>query len=164
MRKIIYPILPILLIILISACAGYKPIFESVNLNFEISDYSIKGEKILAKRIYSKLYNLSRATKNNDDRRNISILIDVSKTKKATSKDSTGKILEYKVTLNTKIEINDYLTNDQILNQNFISSLNYKSQNEYSDTVKLENQSINSIINNTYEELLIKLSQNILIK
>ena len=80
MRKIIYSILPILLIILISACAGYKPIFESVNLNFEISDYSIKGEKILANRIYSKLYNLSRANKNNDDRRNISILIDVLKT------------------------------------------------------------------------------------
>ena len=164
MRKIIYPILPILLIILISACAGYKPIFESSNLNFEISDYSIKGEKILANRIYAKLYNLSRSNKNNDDRRNISILIDISKTKKAISKDSSGKILEYKVTLNTKIEINDYLTDVQILNQNFISSLNYKSQNEYSDTVKLENQSINSIINNTYEELLIKFSQNILIK
>ena len=164
MRKIIYPILSILLIILISACAGYKPIFESSNLNFEISDYSIKGEKILANRIYAKLYNLSRSNKNNDDRRNISILIDISKTKKAISKDSSGKILEYKVTLNTKIEINDYLTDDKILNQNFISSLNYKSQNEYSDTIKLENQSIDSIINNTYEKLLIKLSQNILIK
>ena len=164
MRKITYSILPILLIILISACTGYKPIFGSTNLNFEISDYSVKGEKILANRIYSKLYNLSRTSKNNNDRRNISILIDVSKTTKATSKDSSGKILEYKVTLNTTIEIKDYLTNDQILNQNFISTLNYKSQNEYYDNIKLENQSIDSIINNTYEELLIKFSQNILIK
>ena len=94
----------------------------------------------------------------------IILLIDTSLNKNETSKDSSGKILEYKVTLNTKIEINDYLTDDQILNQNFISSLNYKSQNEYSDTIKLENESIDSIINNTYEELLIKFSQNILIK
>ena len=95
---------------------------------------------------------------------NLVIRINISKNKEATVKSTTGKILEYKVTLNTTIEIKDYLTNDQILNQNFISSLNYKSQNEYYDNIKLENQSIDSIINNTYEELLIKLSQNILIK
>ena len=161
MRKIIYPILPILLIILISACAGYKPIFGSTNLNFEISDYSIKGEKILANRIYSKLYNLSRANKNNDDRRNISILIDVLKTTKATSKDSSGKILEYKLTLIAKIEILDFLSNDRILNQTFVSSLSYKVQSQYSETIKLENSSIEDLIDKTYKDLLVKLVQNI---
>ena len=164
MRKITYSILPILLIILISACTGYKPIFGSTNLNFEISDYSVKGEKILANKIYSKLYNLSRANKNNDDRRNISILIDVSKTTKATSKNSSGKILEYKVTLNTTIEIKDYLTNDQILNQNFDYTSSYKVQDQHSETVKLENQIVKNLLNNTYQDLIIKMSESMIAK
>ena len=50
---------------------------------------------------------------------------------------------------------------DKILNQVFISSLTYKVQNKYSDTINLENKSIENLIDKTYQELLIKLSQSI---
>ena len=85
----------------------------------------------------------------------------MSKDKNATFKNSAGKILEYKITLNTKVEIKDFVTDDKILNQTFISSTTYKVQNQYSDTVNLENKSIETLINKTYQEILIKLSQNI---
>ena len=164
MKRIIYPIFAILLIILTSECSGYKPIFQSANLDFKITDHTIRGEKILANKIYSKLYNLSNSKKNTQNTRNINILIDVTKDKKPTIKNSSGKILEYKITLNAKIEVYDFLTDVQILNQNFTSSLNYKIQDKYSDTLILENQSMESLLNNTYQNLLIELTQNIVAK
>ena len=44
MKKITYLIVSIILLNLIYACAGYKPIF-STNIQFEIANYSIKSNK-----------------------------------------------------------------------------------------------------------------------
>ena len=150
--------------ICIHACADYKPIFSSTNLQFEIADYSVEGEKKLGNKIYSKLYNLSKSNKNQKETTSVVINIKVLKEKNSTSKDATGKILEYKINLNTKIIIKNYLTNDKLLDKNFISSSSYKAQDQYSETIKLENLVIENLINRTYQELLIKLSENILTK
>ena len=152
----------IFLFIFIYACAGYKPIFGSSELNFKIADYSLKGEKKLGNNIYQKLNNLSKSNKNKLNSKNLSVLIDISKNKTATAKDTSGKTLEYKITLNAKIKINNAETNDEILNNTFISSLSYKAQDLHSDTIKLENQAIKNLTDKTYEEILIKLSENIL--
>ena len=161
MKKIAYPILSFILLIFINGCAGYEPIFSQKKLRFEITDYSIEGNKTLGSKIYSKLYNLSKSAKDDQNIRNISLVIKVSKDKSAKSKDSTGKILDYKITLNTEVKIADFITKDEILNQTFSSSLIYKVQNQYSDTIKLENKSIDDLVNKTYQELYIKLSENI---
>ena len=147
--------------ILSNGCAGYKPIYSNSNLEFKIVDYTIKGDKRLGNKIYSKLYNLSRTKKNLDSDKSIILLIDTSLNKNETSKDSSGKVLEYKLTLITKIEILDFLSNDRILNQAFVSSLSYKVQSQYSETIKLENSSIEDLIDKTYKDLLVKLTQNI---
>lgn len=147
--------------ILSNGCAGYKPIYSNSNLEFKIVDYTIKGDKRLGNRIYSKLYNLSRTKKNLDSDKSIILLIDTSLNKNETSKDSSGKVLEYKLTLIAKIEILDFLSNDRILNQAFVSSLSYKVQSQYSETIKLENSSIEDLIDKTYKDLLVKLVQNI---
>ena len=147
--------------ILANGCAGYKPIYSNSNLEFKIVDYTIKGDKRLGNKIYSKLYNLSRTKKNLDSDKSIILLIDTSLNKNETSKDSSGKVLEYKLTLIAKIEILDFLSNDLILNQAFVSSLSYKVQSQYSETIKLENSSIEDLIDKTYKDLLVKLAQNI---
>tara|TARA_B100001179_G_scaffold70263_1_gene49082 strand:- start:176 stop:667 length:492 start_codon:yes stop_codon:yes gene_type:complete len=147
--------------ILSNGCAGYKPIYSNSNLEFKIVDYTIKGDKRLGNKIYSKLYNLSRTKKNLDSDKSIILLIDTSLNKNETSKDSSGKVLEYKLTLIAKIEILDFLSNDRILNQAFVSSLSYKVQSQYSETIKLENSSIEDLIDKTYKDLLVKLAQNI---
>ena len=147
--------------ILSNGCAGYKPIYSNSNLEFKIVDYVIKGDKRLGNKIYSKLYNLSRTKKNLDSDKSIILLIDTSLNKNETSKDSSGKILEYKLTLIAIIEILDFLSNDQIMKQTFVSSLNYKVQSQYSETIKLENSSIEDLIDKTYKDLLVKLVQNI---
>ena len=160
MKKITYLIVSIILLNLIYACAGYKPIF-STNIQFEIANYSIKSNKKLGKQIYSKLYSLTKSNKKNTDTQSIDIIIDVTKNKTPTVKSSTGKILEYRILVTSNIIIKDYLTDDKIINQNFSASSVYKVQDQYSETITLENKTINNLINKTYENLLIKLSESI---
>ena len=164
MKKIAYPVFLFILLIFINGCVGYEPIFGSTNLQFEIADYSIEGNKILGNKIYSKLYSLSKSKKDDQNLRSVDLVIKVSKDKNVTTKDSAGKILQYRITLNTDIKVTDFITKDKILNQIFISSSIYKVQNKYSDTVNLENQTIENLLNKTYQELVIKLTQNTITK
>ena len=163
MKKITYLIISIIFLNFINACAGYKPIYKT-NLQFEIADYSIKANKKLGSKIYSKLYNLSKSNKNNTEIQSITIIIAATKNKNATVKDSAGKVLEYRIILTSNIIIKDYLTDDAILNQTFSYSSSYKVQDQYSETIKLENKSIEDLINKTYQNLLIKMSESILTK
>ena len=161
MKKVIYPIFSFILLLFINGCAGYEPIFGSTNLQFEIADYSIEGNKILGNKIYSKLYSLSKSKKDDQNLRRVDLVIKVSKDKNVTTKDSAGKILQYKITLNTDIKVTDFITKDKILNQIFVSSLTYKVQDKYSDTVDLENRSIEDLLNKTHQELVTRLAQNL---
>ena len=161
MKKIANPIFLFILLIFINGCAGYQPIFGSTNLQFEIANYSIEGNKILGNKIYSKLYSLSKSKKDDQNLRSVDLVIKVSKDKNVTTKDSAGKILQYKITLNTDIKVTDFITKDKILNQIFVSSLTYKVQDKYSDTVDLENRSIEDLLNKTYQELVTTLAQNL---
>ena len=115
----------------------------------------------MGNKIYSKLNNLSKSQKDNANSKPISIIINTTKNKKEVSKDSAGKILEYKITLNTKVEINDYQTNSKILKQTFTSSITYKMQDQYSDSIKLENKSVDDLIEKTYQEIIVRISENI---
>ena len=161
MKKVIYPIFSFILLLVINGCAGYEPIFGSTNLQFKIADYSIEGNKILGNKIYSKLYSLSKSKKDDQNLRRVDLVIKVSKDKNVTTKDSAGKILQYKITLNTDIKVTDFITKDKILNQIFVSSLTYKVQDKYSDTVDLENRSIEDLLNKTHQELVTRLAQNL---
>ena len=163
MKKITYLIIFIILLNFINACAGYKPIYTT-NLEFEIADYSIKSNKKLGQQIYSKLYNLSKSNKNNANARSIAVSIDITKDKNATVKDGAGKVLEYRIILTSNIGMKDYLTNDEILDKIFSYSVTYKVQDQYSETIKLENKSIGNLINKTFQNLLIEMSQVILTK
>ena len=158
MKKITYPIISIIILIFINACAGYKPIYTT-DLQFRIDDYSIKSNKKLGRQIYSKLYNLTKSNKKNTKTQSITIIIDITKNKTATAKDSTGKVLEYRILLSGSIIIDDYLTDDKIINQNFSFSSVYKVQDQYSETIKLENKTIENLINKIYQNLIIKMSE-----
>ena len=164
MKKNTFTILLIVLLIFINGCSGYKPIFSSTNLEFDIANYSLKDNKTLGKKIFSRLKRASKLNGNNENVRKIDILIKASQNKKATAKDASGKILQYKISLNIDVKIKDYLTEDEILNETYSSSFTYKIQKQYSDTLKLEERSINQLVDKTYQQILIKLSENITTK
>tara|TARA_Y100000590_G_scaffold303690_1_gene342412 strand:+ start:1521 stop:2015 length:495 start_codon:yes stop_codon:yes gene_type:complete len=161
MKKIFYLIFILVTFILISQCADYKPIFSTTDLQFKIVDHKIKGDKSLGNRLYSKLHFLSKSKNDEQNITNIVLILDVQKTKSPTSKDSSGKILGYKINLNTKLEAIDYVTNKSILEQDFNSSSNYKIQSRYSESLALEGKTINDLIEKTYQDILFNLFQNI---
>ena len=158
MKKTAYLIISIIFLSFINACAGYKPIYTT-SLQFEIADYSLKNNEKLGKKLYSKLYNLSKSNKQNTNSLSITIMIDITKSKEASAKDRAGKILEYRNLLSSNIIIKDYLTDDEILNQNFSYSSTYRVQDKYSETKKIENRSTENLINKIYQNLLIKMSE-----
>ena len=162
MKKISYLLISLIFLINISACTGYKPIFSSSNLEFKIVDYSISGDKRLGNQIYSRLYDFSKSTENVTGAKNIYILINSSQNKNVTAKNSAGKILGYRVSLSTTITAKDLMTGNEILNETFSYSSTYKTQDEFFETKKLENQIIENLINTTYQDLLIKLSEKLL--
>ena len=162
MNKKTYLSLSLIFLIFLYGCAGYEPIFNPASINFEIKNYTIEGEKSVGKNIYSKLNILSKTNQSDKNKKNINLLIDASKNKSTFSKNSAGKILSYKITINIKINITDSLTNKNLLNKTFVNSLSYKIQEQFSDTVELENKTIDTLTEQTYENLLISLSEAIL--
>ena len=162
MKKIFRLILILFFTIYVYSCSGYKPIFSSSELNFNIAEYSLSGDKNLGNQNYLKLYNLSQTNINPADTKNIYLLINASKNKSATAKDNTGKILAYKINLTTKILIKDYTTEKEILNEQFSYSSSYNVQDQYFETKNLENQSIENLLQEAYQEIIIRLSENIL--
>ena len=161
MKKYNFLILSVAMLLFLNGCAGYTPIFGSNKIPFKISEHSIEGDRIIGNKIYSKLHNLSQTNDAENNIKTLNILINCSKVKEATSKATTGKILEYRLTVTAKINVLDYLNDEQVLNQTFNSSITYKVQDQYSETIKLENRSMESLISKIYEELLIRLSENI---
>ena len=81
MKKISYFLFSIIFITSIYACSGYKPILSSSNLNFKITDYSIKGNKKIGNEIYSKLKYLSRSNENDSTTKELYVGINVNKKK-----------------------------------------------------------------------------------
>ena len=162
MKKISYLVVSLIILINMSACTGYKPIFGSSNLEFKIVDYSISGDKKLGNQIYSRLHDFSKSTENVTGAKNIYILINSSQNKNATAKNNSGKILGYRINLSTTITVKDLMTGNEILNETFSYSSTYKTQDEFFETKKLENQTIQNLIQSTYQDLLIKLSESLL--
>ena len=58
--------------------------------------------------------------------------------------------------------IKDSITENEILTDTFSFSSTYKIQDQFSETIKLENQTTQNLINKTYQALLIKLSEKLL--
>tara|TARA_B100000029_G_scaffold479049_1_gene525709 strand:- start:1253 stop:1738 length:486 start_codon:yes stop_codon:yes gene_type:complete len=161
MKKIFSTSTLLILSFFIISCSGYKPIFNSSNIKFEIIDFEIEGDSKLGKIIYSKFKNLSKQNIQQENSREIRMFINITKDKKATTKNSAGKVLEYKVVLNTKIVIRDFVGNNLLLKQDLSSSSSYKVQDQYFETVKLEQKAMDTLIEKTYQDILVKLSQTI---
>tara|TARA_Y100000590_G_scaffold390982_1_gene467227 strand:+ start:6398 stop:6889 length:492 start_codon:yes stop_codon:yes gene_type:complete len=160
MKKINFLIILTIFLSFINNCSGYKPIFSSSNYNFSISDHSISGNKKIGNQIYSKLYSIVKLNNKDETSQKIEISINVSKEKTATIKNSAGKVLEYRINLNSEIVVKDYFSNAEILNQNFDYDSSFKVQDQHSETIKLENQIIENLVDKTYQDLLIRISES----
>jgi len=61
--------------------------------------------------------------------------------------------------MSTNIIVNDFLESKEMLNQYFEYSSSYKVQDQHFETVKLENKAIDILVDKTYQDCLIKISE-----
>ena len=52
------------------------------------------------------------------------------------------------------------MTDEEVLNQNFNYYSSYKVQDQHSETLKLENKIIENLVDTTYQNTLIKISES----
>ena len=134
MKKIIYLILSIFLLISVIGCTGYEPIFSSSKLSIKIVEHSIEGDKKLGGKIYSQLNRYFNSPNNNSDTKKVIILIDTKKDITPTVKNSAGKIIEYRVQIKTKLFMEDFKSNKELINYTINLSSSYKVQDQYFET------------------------------
>jgi hypothetical protein len=162
MKKIIYLILSIFLLISVIGCAGYEPIFSSSKLSIKIVEHSIEGDKKLGTKIYSQLNRYFNSPNNNSEKKKVIILIDTKKDITPTVKNSAGKIIEYRVQIKTKLFMEDSVSNKELINYTINLSSSYKVQDQYFETKKIEAKTIDELLNKIYHNLLIKISETVL--
>jgi len=156
MKKIIYTIILIAIFQFTSAC-GYKPIFGNTDSSVKIVKHYIDGNQELGKTILDGLNDLLPIK---DNAKEVNIFIKTNKHKFVTNKSSTGKAIEYKITLETEIKITDSISNEILLKKNNISlSQKYKVQDQASDTDRLENNAISNLVEKMNRKLIIKILQ-----
>lgn len=162
MKKINYIVSVLSCLVLFNSCAGYDPIFKSTNVQFKIENHYISGDKSLGDKLYSKLDNMSKAQKDTANSTPIILFINLEKKKEEMSADSAGKTIEYKIILNAEIEIKNSNNDEQIINKVFNSSTLYRVQDQYSETIKIENRTTAELIQKIYQDILISLAGKIL--
>ena len=118
MKKITYSFVAFSLLIIISNCAGYKPIFGNKDFNVKIVKHYIDGNKELGETILAGLNDLLPIK---DNAKEVNIFIKTNKEKFVTNKSSTGKATEYKITLKTEIKLTDSMSDEILLRKNKIS-------------------------------------------
>ena len=115
----------ILIIFFFVTSCGYQPLYMNKNQNFFLK-IELAGNKKIARQIVS----LAALSENPNSKNKNIIILDVSDSTIATSKDTKGKITSYKTTLNVKVLIKE---NDKLLNEKFFDeSFNYNNlDNKY---------------------------------
>ena len=148
---------------------GSIDIIKTSHKNFSKSQLILRKIKSIPLRFtqsfhkyFSKLYYLSDSKKENPETKSIYVSIEIIKEKNSTVKNSAGKILEYKIILDSKILLTDYLSGQKILDYKSSSFSSYRVQDQYSETLRLENTAAENILEKIYQDLLIKLSEKML--
>ena len=141
-----------LILILLSGC-NYKPLYNKENLGqLSFKTIEIDGDKRIAQIVVNKL-NI-----NKDPLGDLALLIDAKKKISVSNKNSSGKILEYNMILNFRVEIKDNSKNETIYSKNISNAQNYKSSKMYSDTINAEKKIIENIANITSKQIINEIS------
>ena len=130
-----------IILMLISSC-NYKPLFNENRLsNLTFKSIETSGDKRIAQIMVNKLNIIKNQSGKN------TLHIEANKNKDVSNKSSSGKVLEYSIALNYKIEAKEFLTGKVIYSKTISNSKNYKSSSLYSDTINSEKKIIENISN-----------------
>lgn len=132
-------VLLVSILIIVNGC-NYKPLFDQDQLkSFAVKSYETNGDKRVAQVLVNKL-SIVR-----DKSGKFNIIIFAKKETNIANKSSSGKILEYSVTLNYDVKVKNNITSEIIYSKNVSNTQNYKSSKLYSESKNREKKIVENI-------------------
>ena len=146
MKKIIL----ISLVIFLSNCAGYKPIFTSDQTNFYIEKIEISDDNKLVRKLVKNLKPYSI----DNGKQSITLKLDLSKQENVIMKDAKGDPASYEI----KIKLNvDVITKDGNNKLNFEENFTFNNQSNKFELNQYKKNIEKNLINKIFESLMLEL-------
>ena len=146
MKKIIL----ISLVIFLSNCAGYKPIFTSDQTNFYIEKIEISDDNKLVRKLIKSLKPYSV----DNGKQGITVRLDLNKQENVILKDAKGDPASYEI----KIELNvDVIMMDGTNKLNFKENFTFNNQSNKFELNQYKKNTETNLINKIFENLILKL-------
>ena len=144
-------ILILLILIIISNCSGYSPIFSSKLTNFYIEEIIITEDNKLVKKI---IRNLKPYTINNNTKK-IKLELDLKLDETVILRDEKGDVAtqEIRITLNVK----SYFSNDEIKKFKFMEKFTVNNQSNKFELNQYKKNIQSTMVDKIYDDLIIKL-------
>ena len=146
MKKIIF----ISLIIFLSNCAGYKPIFTSDQTDFYIKKIEISDDSKLIRKLIKNLKPYSV----DNGKKSMTLKLDLNKQENIIMKDAKGDPASYEI----KIELNvDVITMNGTNKLNFKENFTFNNQSNKFELNQYKKNTETNLINKIFENLILKL-------
>ena len=146
MKKIIL----ISLVIFLSNCAGYKPIFTSDQTNFYIEKIEISDDNKLLRKLIKSLKPFSVE----NGKQGITLKLNLNKQENVIMRDAKGDPASYEI----KIELNvDVITKDGTSKLNFRENFTFNNQSNKFELNQYKKNMETNLTNRIFENLILEL-------
>ena len=142
----------LVLVLFLTNCSGYKPIFSTKDVNFFIDQVIITDNDKISYKIKKKLKPYSSE---NTNKIKINLNINSSKEIKIIAKDNKGDALMFNLIINSSIEI---LSNDIIEKKyKFVEKFTFKNQANKFELEQYKRSLEDELIDKIFEKLILNL-------
>ena len=146
MKKIIF----ISLIIFLSNCAGYKPIFTSDQTNFYIEKIEISDDSKLIRKLIKSLKPYSVE----NGKQSIALKLDLDKQENVIMKDAKGDPASYEIKIELKVDI---ITMNGTNKLNFKENFTFNNQSNKFELNQYKKNMETNLMNKIFENLILEL-------
>ena len=145
----------ITLVIFLSNCGGYTPIFSKKNVNFSIENIEFLGDRDIKEKINSALSSYKNKT---NKEKKISLILHNSKSSIIASKNSRGEAQKYKVSV--QVNMKAILAENNFFEKNIEKSATYDSIESKSEEKLMENKLIEDLSNQIAQQIIFEILNN----
>ena len=146
MKKIIL----ISLVIFLSNCAGYKPIFTSDQTNFYIEKIEISDDNKLVRKLVKNLKPYSI----DNGKQSITLKLDLNKQENVIMKDAKGDPASYEIKIKLNVNV---ITKDGNNKLNFEENFTFNNQSNKFELNQYKKNTETNLINKIFENLILEL-------
>ena len=137
----------IVLMLLITECADYKPLYSVDKSSFNIGKIDYEGDNIsIAKKIGKNLRNIIRTK---DDGRKINMIIGCKKNKRIATKDTKGKATNFEIRIVINVTVTEASNNEALLDKEYSFQKVYQNKSTASETANLESKIMDETVAET---------------